>query len=223
MRSGVALLVLFCGCLAPAAPRPDDMSAAAHRREAARERAEAGERLSAHHEGVAAIDPRVPGGLAGVLPAEEARPGGLVQRRGTPDLWAAEAHLEHARLHEEAAAALERFEAAECAGVPAELRASCPLLAGAGAIVDIAGGVEIRFHAGAPVDEVVARMRCHLAFARASGFEAGTSCPLYVKGLAIERIAPRIVRITGDAATAAAVRERARALAPGVGVRALPR
>jgi hypothetical protein len=42
-----------------------------------------------------------------------------------------------------------------------------------------------------------------------------------VKGLAIERIAPRIVRITGDAATVAAVRERARALAPGVP--ALPR
>jgi hypothetical protein len=140
-------------------------------------------------------------------------PGGHVYHPvdATPELYAAEAHAAHARQHEAAAAELERFEAAECAQIAPGERAACPLLTGAGAVADVAGGVEIRFRPGAPVDDVERRMRCHYAYARAGGFAGASACPLYVKGIRIHRAETRIIRVTAeDPATTAEIRRRAR-------------
>jgi hypothetical protein len=216
MKALVLPLALLLGSCAPS-PRPDDMSAAAHRHEAARERLRAQQELAAHDEGYARADPRVPGDPAALIPSEELRPGALpMPGSGLGRLHAAEARAAHAREHDAAAAELERFEAEACAGIPPAARAACPLLVGAGVILDVQGGVEIRFESGAPVSDVYRRMSCHLAFARARGFE-GDACPLYVKGLRIERTGTRILRITSsEPAATGDVRRRSRALArPG--------
>jgi hypothetical protein len=99
-------------------------------------------------------------------------------------------HLEeHAREHREAAKSLEAFADDACERFPAETRSACPLLGPVAEISDIHGGVRVRFAAGTKVDEVAARMRCHLAYARAYGFDTLVSCPLYVRGLEIRTTA----------------------------------
>lgn len=212
----LGMLLALAGCVSQPEPKPDDMSAAAHRAEASKERREAQERLAAHREGVGALDDRLPGELAGALPSEEMGPGGHVfhPNGATPDLFAAEAHAAHARQHEGAAAALERFEEAECRSIPPEERAACPMMVGAGAVTDVRGGVEIRFRVGAPVDEVERRMRCHFAYARTRGFDVAAECPLYVRGLVIRREGKQVIRLTaqgtGYEKVAGEIRRRAR-------------
>lgn len=147
-RTKLTLLLLVMaagGCgIGGGAVKPDEMSAAQHRKEAAREN-------------------------------EAAR-----QRR-------ADDHRAHARQHEKAAQALERFEAAECIGFPPVARAACPLLRRVSRIDDIGGGVRVTFAPGAPVHAVFAHMRCHYAYARARAFEEVVACPLYIRGVDIRR------------------------------------
>jgi hypothetical protein len=180
MRRLAVLLVMVTAC-ASAAPGPDDMSADRHRLEAARERSAARERLLAH--GGRARTADVGGGM---LPAGLIEGGDAARDRSLAD-----AYLAHARLHEAAADELERQEEAACRGLALEERADCPELRGAGAVIDVKDGIEIRFFHGAPVDEVERRMRCHLAFAKAHG----SGCPLYGPGATIERLGPRVVRL----------------------------
>jgi len=57
------------------------------------------------------------------------------------------------------------------------------------------------------MEQVLARMRCHLAFARARGFERVASCPLYVKGVEIQPSVPQSLEIvSSDAKVAARIR-----------------
>lgn len=106
-------------------------------------------------------------------------------------------HRAHAQQHEAAAKSLEKFEDAECGNFPASSRAACPLLGPAQEIHEIEGGVSIRMAPGVRVDAVVAHMKCHLAYARAHGYQEATSCPLYLPGLAVKRGAdPTTVEIT---------------------------
>jgi hypothetical protein len=177
----LAVLVMVTAC-ASAAPGPDDMSADQHRLEAARERSAARERLLAHGGRARIAD--VGGG--GMLPAGLIEGGDAARDRSLAD-----AYLAHARLHEAAADELERQEEAACRGMTLEERADCPELRGAGAVIDVKDGIEIRFFHGAPVDDVERRMRCHLAFAKAHG----SGCPLYGPGATIERLGPRVVRL----------------------------
>jgi hypothetical protein len=103
----------------------------------------------------------------------------------------------HARQHEKAAQALERFEAAACIGFPPVARAACPLLRRVSRIDDIGGGVRVTFAPGAPVHAVFAHMRCHYAYARARAFEEVVSCPLYVRGVELKRATdPLAIEIT---------------------------
>lgn len=198
-RTALALVATLAGCAQPA-PRPDDMSAAAHREEAAHEREAAQQSLAEHGAHKRLIDSRLPGDHAGLITREEYGPAGptIGPRGATPDLYAAEARVLHAREHEAAASELERFEDAECAGIPPAERSACPLLRGAGAVVDVADGLEVRFRPGAPVDDVQRRMRCHLAYARTRGYLEDAACALYFKGVRIERPDPWIIRITAQ-------------------------
>jgi hypothetical protein len=97
----------------------------------------------------------------------------------------AERHLRHAREHEAAAVALEGFEDAECRDFAPKARAACPLLGPIAAVEDRADGVRFVLAAGAPVEAIVAHMRCHLAFARTRAFTDAGDCPLYKRGVEI--------------------------------------
>ena len=179
----IVLSLVMPACASPE-PKPDDMSAAAHRVEADRERDEARAALarastSEREQGVVA-----PGTYPGRGPWTEPYPE-VQKREGSPALEAAIAHSRHAQAHEKAAAELERFEEAECRDIPAETRAACPLLHDVVDIVDVYGGARVMFAPGVSVPEVVTHIRCHLAFARARAFADADDCPLYVRGVQV--------------------------------------
>jgi hypothetical protein len=163
--------------------KPTDMSAADHRAEAQHQRQLAQEDADRYRPGAArVIVPSAPG-------ANEA--GGIafpitVYNPTDGFLREADQHRAHAREHEKAAAALEKFEEGECREFPEQTRAACPLLGPVTKIEDVQRGVRVTFAPGIRVDAVVAHMRCHYAYARAHGFDARVSCPLYMPGIVIE-------------------------------------
>jgi hypothetical protein len=169
--------------------RPDDMSAAAHRQEASKERVAADEHRRQY-------DPHA----VATMPPSRAEPAPVVVA-GNPTevhLQAANAHERHAREHEQAAAELDAFEASECAEVEHSHRAACPVLIGVKQVVDIKGGVRVELRHAADVPEMLGRMRCHLAFARTRGYERAADCPLYVRGVDIRAAADgKAIEITG--------------------------
>jgi hypothetical protein len=163
--------------------KPTDMSAAEHRAAAEHQRELAQEdadryRPSAAH--VVAI-PAPGGNDTGVtFPI-------TVYNPTEGYLRAADEHRAHAREHERAAAALEKFEEGSCRQFPERTRAACPLLGPVTKIEDVDHGVRVTFAPGTRVDAVTAHMRCHYAYAKAHGFDARVSCPLYLPGLEIEQ------------------------------------
>jgi hypothetical protein len=202
-RPLVALLGLSmlatCGAGSQAV-KPDEMSAGAHRQEATHERQLAtAERNKYHPEDDRPIGGDKLGFGASTNPTEG-------------HLATAAQHEKHARQHEAAARALEKFEEGECGKVPAATRAACPLLGPVKSLEDIPGGVRARLVPGTPVDLVVARMRCHYAFARARGFSENVTCPIYIRGIEIKRGSdPDAIEIVSpDPSVAREVRARAR-------------
>ena len=187
---GLALLVaaatvLTLGSCSHSEPsaRTRELSAAEHRQEASRERMLA-------EEDYARYQPRatgpLPGGVGGYPDAPRVYPVDIFPYNPTERaLSQAEAHLRHAREHEAAAAALERFEDAECKSFSPKMRAACPLLGPVEAVEDLTDGVRLTLAAGVPLEPVLAEMRCHLAFARARNFEGVPDCPLYLRGVEI--------------------------------------
>jgi hypothetical protein len=205
MSRPLALALFFAGCATTV--RPDDLSAERHRREAARERSLADEDRARFEPGANTSLPGVPA----MAPGSPGVAAGVFWGPYNPTvryLDAAEKHFAHALQHEAAAAALEAFEEGECRGLAPKTRAACPLVGPVAAVEDLANGARIRLAAGASVEETVARMRCHLAFARTRGFERAPDCPLYVRGVAIAATADgAAVEVTAaDAAVAATVR-----------------
>lgn len=184
--------------------RPDEMSAEGHREAAQQDRASAQVAMGE------AANPYPPAPLYGVGPNNEP----LEQIAGARDEKRnlAVQLREHARQHEAAARELEQFEDAECKQTPASERAACPLLGPVVALVDIPDGISVTFAAGTHVDAALAHMRCHLAFARARGFGAAASCPLYVRGIDIRPGAgPLAIEIvSGDRKTVEEIRLRSR-------------
>jgi hypothetical protein len=163
--------------------KPDDMGAAQHREEAARESAAAREHSKEHHPDATVPSPFRPTASAG---SGEYLFSPSVYNPTDVHLQRADEHRAHARQHEKAAEALERYEAAECFNFPPSTRAACPLLGPVTRIDDIAGGVRVTFVPGTRIDAVVAHMRCHYAYARARAFEETMSCPLYMRGIEIK-------------------------------------
>jgi hypothetical protein len=201
----MVLALASCAGAGPAV-RPDDMSAAQHHDEARREE-------SAARRETALYDP----GAARPSPLRDATGDDWLHTVPTNDLTdrhlaEAEKHRAHARQHEAAARFLERSEEVECRDIAPAERAACPLLGPVVAITDIRGGVRVVFQDGTPVEAVVARMRCHYAFARARAFEPAITCPLYVRGIDIQRaVDPMAVDLTAQGGAAAqAIRARSR-------------
>jgi uncharacterized spore protein YtfJ len=169
----VASLLTACGS---AGVRPDEMSAQAHRQEAAYERhtAAARERRAAEQPqgSTPPFDPYSPSQM-GLDPAEKLR-------------WEAESRRAHALQHEAAARELERFEAEECKGIEPRARGACPVLGPVISLRDIPAGVRIELASSGDISGVVALMRCHLAYAESRGFEeVAAACPLYIRGIQI--------------------------------------
>ena len=198
--------VASCGGAASSV-KPDDMSAAQHRQEAARD-AEAAQRQR---------DLYRPGA---VRPAAMAPPTGITDGTyGVPVYNPTERHLveadwyrRHAREHEKAAQSLEHSEEAECRDLAPASRAACPFLGPVVRIDDVEGGVRVTFKPGTRVDAIVAQMRCHYAFARARAFAETATCPLYLRGIEIRQASdPNAVDIVSrDRGAAAEIRVRSR-------------
>ena len=201
---------LLAGCVGQThAVRPDDMSAEAHRQEAAKLAA------AADAEHAKAESPAMQPNL-GVSPGSNPEgyyyPTDLYDPRKDA-LLRAQQLGRHARQHEAAAARLEAFEEAECRQFPPATRAACPLLSPVQEISDVQGGVRVRFKAGARADALFAHMQCHLAYAKVRGFDDTASCPLYVPGIAIRRTDdPLALEIVGsNSKIASEIRNRSRA------------
>jgi hypothetical protein len=168
-------LGLMAGGCAHKEVRPDDLSAQEHRREASHEIAQADAERARFDPNARASSPIQ---IQNLPTVGEYNPTERHLRR------AAE-HAQHAREHERAAAELERFEDSACGVLPANERAACPVMGPIAAVHDIADGVELQLLDAARLPEVIAHMRCHLAYARTRGFETAPDCPLYMRGLEI--------------------------------------
>jgi hypothetical protein len=128
-------------------------------------------------------------------------------------LRVAEAHLRVAHQHTQAALQEQRFEDEACASLSTQARASCPLVSGAVQTVEeIRGGVRLHLKPGSNGAELIARMRCHLAFARARGFEGLSGCPLYYRSAGVDLVGlGEVIEVRAtETAAAAAIRRDAR-------------
>jgi hypothetical protein len=188
----LALLVLGAACAAKEPNvKPDDLSAADHRAQAEHERKMARESADRYDPAAARVSPLAPAAAGGVFPVSVYNPTEGYLRE-------ADKHRAHAKQHDAAAKALEKFEAAECGALPESTRAACPLIGPVTRIDDISGGVRVTFSPGTRVDAVVAHMRCHYAYARARAFDARVSCPLYMPGIRIRQVTPQAVELLAD-------------------------
>ena len=174
-RTTVLLTVGAAACTSSGkSVRPDEMSAEAHRQEAARVERQATSESKVAPPNLALSPNGNPEGYYAPV-----NPSG-------PDADAHAARLSrHAQQHLAAAAELEGFEESECKNIPPASRAACPLLGPAVAVENVAQGARVRFSDKAKVPSIVAGMRCHLAYARARGFDRVAGCALYVRGLEI--------------------------------------
>jgi hypothetical protein len=111
---------------------------------------------------------------------------------------AADAELRAAGEHLRAAKKLEIFEDAACRDLPPGERASCPLLGSSVTQVQhTARGFQLLMKPGVDVAATNARLNCHLAYARATGFDR-PSCPLFVKGITIRRVGDAQLAFEGE-------------------------
>ena len=200
------------GCATTRPVRPDDMSAAEHRRAAERDRDRAADQMARY-------DPTALASAPGGFPREDApyypiviySPFNVTLRHADEAARLAE----HARAHEQAAADLESYEEGECRQFPPSTRAACPFL-GAIRVEDLPNGVRLHLPAEMPLDATLAHMRCHLAWARTRGYAPTARCPLYVRGTRIER-APSgdaVDLVSDEASVARRLQRLARGEAP---------
>jgi hypothetical protein len=190
------------------------MSVAHHREEAARQRLEA-EQDYQRFRPTASMS--MPGSYVGAADAPRLYPLELFSFNPTErSLADAERHLRHAREHEAAATELERYEAAECHDFGPHTRAACPVLGPVARIEDTERGVRIWFADEAQARAMAALMRCHLAFARARGFQGAGDCPLYLRGVEIAAAGGAAVDVSSaDAAVAQKIRVQSRLTSSG--------
>jgi hypothetical protein len=181
-RSSWAIGLLFGVACAAREPnvKPTDMSASDHRAEAQHQKDLAQQDDSQYRPSASrVVGLAPPGDATGVaFPVEIYNPTDSYLQK-------ADEHRAHAKEHERAAAALEKFEDGQCKAFPERTRAACPLLGPVTKIDDVDRGVRVSFAPGTRVDAVVAHMRCHYAYAKAHGFDARVSCPLYMPGIEI--------------------------------------
>jgi hypothetical protein len=192
---------LIVGCAA-AQPKPDDMSAIAHRREAARDQ-DAAARERAKYDPHAVAVARIADGRTDVGVTDYA-----ATYNPTKTHLDKAARLEkHARQHAEAAAELEHFEEAECGSLSPRVRAACPVLS-AIAIEVRPDGIRLFLKDPSTAADTIALMKCHLAYARTRGFERAPDCPLYLRGVEISADGRAVDVTSRDSAVAREIVQR---------------
>ncbi len=135
-------------------------------------------------------------------------------------LQEADRELEKANAHLAAAKTLETFEDKACEGLSAGERSSCPLFASSVKRVEwVKDGFKLVMKDPNQTAPTFARLRCHLAYAVASGFDR-PSCPLFLKGTKLsEEGGTSIIFSSESAEVAEALRAQARRVFPAPAMR----
>lgn len=180
-------VLLACATISGA--RPEDVSAQSHEEEAAQHATTA-----ELHE--AKYDPNAPGASAEAQGGTEL---GWERVELNPtevhNILAAK-HRKHADDHLAAAAELRRAEEDACESIASETRSWCPLLGPVVAVENTPNGVRISVRDGTDMEAMVARIRCHVAYANTQGREGMDRCPLYVRGAQVRQSGPASIELS---------------------------
>jgi|GEM_PF-1238111 len=176
---------------ASAGSRPTDMSADAHYAAAARERAAAAAAAAKFDPTATRTERIIVDPLAGDYEARTYNPTAEFQAE-------AAAHREAAAQHLAAARQLEANEAKQCGALPAEAHTACPLHDQLRAIAPVDDGVELTLAPDASVEDFMARVTCHLAFAQTEHYEGMDACPLFLRDVRARAVDAHTVRFTVD-------------------------
>jgi hypothetical protein len=192
MKRTFAALLWLAGC---AHTHPEEMTADEHRAEARAHSDKAKQEQAQYQDGRTVRFPSrtpfgEPGDWAWYNPTEH-------------HLNRADSELRKSAAHSAAAQALESFEDAACQQIPRAERAACPLLASwVSQIQETRTGLRLVLKGNVDSADVNRRLNCHLAYARASGFDR-PSCPLFMKGMAIAVEQAGVLAVTGEDAEVA--------------------
>ena len=190
LAAALALFASVCACM-PRETRPSAMGADEHRDAAVEHRARAAEEERQYDPADTALRP-VPGPMIASPRGEPLAQEPLLLEEYNPTAHhesAAARERAEAQAHERAAVKLEKLEDDACAAVPAGTRASCPLFGTVLAVEPYIGGARVKLKDASTAPALVARMRCHAAFAAKLNKEERASlvdCPLYVDELKVD-------------------------------------
>ncbi len=183
-----------CATTAPGSS-PDEMSAEEHRAEAAAYTARAAEHQARYNsEAISRRRRRFPGGQS--LSGVDFSFSETIYNPTRKHLRHARERSEHARQHAAAARALEAYEQQECGLFPKATRVRCPIMDQVDRVENIEGGIRMTLVDKAPIDAVLAHMRCHYAYARTQGRKGMNRCPLYLQNIVITQVGDRELSIT---------------------------
>ena len=115
----------------------------------------------------------------------------------------ADREMREANEHLVAAGKLVKSEDQACVGLPEEVRAECPVFApSVSAVHPMPSGFALTFRPTVDVAQTLRRLRCHLAFAVAAGFDHPT-CPLFVRGTSLHEKGNDGIEFVGESEAAA--------------------
>jgi len=184
--AGIATLALLLGCASTPGAKPEDMSAKSHEEAAAKEAAKADQHAATYD----------PAGTSAQSSGSDAAFEGADFNPTDVHNLQAETHRKHAADHAAAAEVLKGAEEDACKSIASESRSWCPLLGPVAAAENAPNGVRITVREGIDVEELIARVRCHLAFGNTQGREGMDRCPLYVPGVQVERSGPNSIELS---------------------------
>jgi hypothetical protein len=187
---GMATFGLLLGCASTPGAKPEDMSAKYHEEAAAAEATKA-EKHAVKYDPNApgAVDPLVPAGSDFGFEGTDFNPTDAHNMQ-------AEKHRRHADDHAAAAETLRRAEEDACESIAPDSRSWCPLLGPVAASENTPNGVRITVREGTNVEEMVARIRCHIAYGNTQGREGMDRCPLYVSDVQAEQSGPDSIELS---------------------------
>ena len=187
---GMAILGLLLGCASTPGAKPEDMSAKSHEEAAAAEAAKAEQHAAKYDPNApGAVDPEVAAGSDFGFEGTDFNPTDAHNMQ-------AEKHRRHADDHAAAAETLRRAEEDACESIAPDSRSWCPLLGPVAASENTPNGVRITVREGTNVEALVARVRCHVAFANTEGREGMDRCPLYVRGVQVQQAGPNSIELS---------------------------
>lgn len=196
MLTGVVLAGLACSHT-----RPDEMSAEAHRAEAAQHESKARQEEAQYDPSKSPPSPPPQGGMvgSGPVPLNEL----WVYNPTEYHRYNAEKEREHALDHLRAAQKLEDFESGQCQAIPPEARSACPLLSPfVREVRETPRGVVLELKKPEARGPLLERMRCHWAFARTRAFSQDIACPLYERGVTLEPVGDAGIAVEGKTSQA---------------------